>query len=544
MDAPDGGAGLEFAPLPQQPEPTHSHHSAVGSRILKTPAEEGADVLPTGSQLSYVETAQSILADLPANTPHATGTPASAHGLLGQQAPLAAMDRALGGDSPHLSGWDTGFDLCGFEAAAGKDCAPTSKVAAAPEDLLASPNHHNPDSDDGLNCVIGEAGCDAASGDTLMFSRSHTPPRREGSASGESPMPGAAQVIWSEATGGIEHVDMAFPHQRPALLASDIRSAFARYDRPALPFGPIAFTLFRPSGVSQTEPEGECGRGPQPAVGRLLAADGMAGSEITVAATRSKEQLATPGSAPNPGVDGHPTLEALVSEGLASHSADSVQDQSQVAGVSVGPTASLSSEKTGEEHRAPVPIQRAEPGDRGPSTAMVIPSTNIKPRTPEIQVTPRHHSHLSGMSVPPEKKDTPLEGRGPIREIRLVVQAATGKQVSLSFRESSGGVKVTASTPDRQLAEGLIAELGALKSLGYEELQTGQGQARYALHQQQNDPQHDHTDELAERSGMDHRHARGEDSSAEDERESLTRWLDAMDYQSLTAPATGEGDER
>jgi hypothetical protein len=544
MDAAGEGAWLEFVPLPQQPGTAPNLRSTAAPRKVNMPAEEGSEALASGSQISYVETVQSLIDVLPADTPHTASPPAIAHGLFGQQAPLTAMARALGGDCPLPSGFDTGSTHCGFNVVVEKDSSSSMGLAAAPEHLQASPDYLRPACGDGLPSLAGRVMPDVDSGDALTLSREGMPLRPEATTKGESLVPGVAQAVWTDAATRADQAEAAFPLRQLALVASGLRRAYAHLDRPASPTGPVVATLFRPSGASQTQPEGDCGRGPQPAVERLLAADSMAGSDVTVAGPRLGAQLATASSPPHPGVGGRPPLEALAPQGSMRHADESYLGQTQVASVSADSSAVSPSEGSLDMHQAPNAPQKLEPGDRGPAHAMAMLSTTIKPRSPEIRESPIHRTHLAGMSVLQEKKDDPLEGRGPIREIRLVVHAATGKQVSLSFSENSGGVKVTASTPDRQLAEGLIAELGALKSLGYEELQTGQGQARYALHRQLQDTEHDHTGEPAERAGTDQRDSGKEDSHAEDERESLVRWLDAMDYQAQSAPVAGIGDER
>lgn len=60
------------------------------------------------------------------------------------------------------------------------------------------------------------------------------------------------------------------------------------------------------------------------------------------------------------------------------------------------------------------------------------------------------------------------EARGAVREIRMTVEPERGKPIRLQFKEKAGQVEVTARSGDAATVAALRADLGRLRSLGYE----------------------------------------------------------------------------
>ncbi len=133
-----------------------------------------------------------------------------------------------------------------------------------------------------------------------------------------------------------------------------------------------------------------------------------------------------------------------------------------------------------------------------------------------------------------------VEGRGAIRELRLMVEAGPGKHVSLRFVEQGGSVHVAARTPDARLAEVLRADLGEMKAQGYEDLTAGPRLALKAAEVPREEAARD------ARQGGESGQGQGaeEDSGGGEERGGLERWLAALDRQGLTGWREGEGAKK
>ena len=123
------------------------------------------------------------------------------------------------------------------------------------------------------------------------------------------------------------------------------------------------------------------------------------------------------------------------------------------------------------------------------------------------------------------------EARGAIREIRMTVEPERGKPIRLQFKENGGQVEVTARSGDPATAAALRADLGGLRSLGYETVRGVGGLAGPELAAKPEAESGGRGEGGSQESPGHGNPGAREDASREHKGRNAARWLEAFDRQ-------------
>jgi hypothetical protein len=122
------------------------------------------------------------------------------------------------------------------------------------------------------------------------------------------------------------------------------------------------------------------------------------------------------------------------------------------------------------------------------------------------------------------------EARGAIREIRMTVEPEGGKPIRLRFTESGGQVEVTARSGDPVMTAALRADLGGLRSLGYETVRGVGGLSGPELAANP-EAESGRRGEGGSQESPGHGNTGPGDASREHKGRNTARWLEALDRQ-------------
>jgi hypothetical protein len=120
------------------------------------------------------------------------------------------------------------------------------------------------------------------------------------------------------------------------------------------------------------------------------------------------------------------------------------------------------------------------------------------------------------------------EARGAVREIRMTVEPERGKPIRLQFRENAGQVEVTARSGDPATAAALRADLGGLRSLGYE-LGRGLGEGSGPDAAARQEAEGGQSGEGGAQESLKQGNAEAGDATREQKGRNAARWLEAFD---------------
>lgn len=174
-----------------------------------------------------------------------------------------------------------------------------------------------------------------------------------------------------------------------------------------------------------------------------------------------------------------------------------------------------------------------------PQVVAVIEPRPAGARLEAIQPAPKSWEGVR-VQVPPVQPEELLEARGSVRTLRLNVEAAPGRPVSLLFTAEAGAVRVLARAADPATAEALRTNIESLREAGFEALGSegaaGKGPDRAAR------PSGGPTESGHGEGGRRHPSESGDAGGGRTNR-NLDRWLEALDRQANARSAPVEGGD-
>ncbi len=276
---------------------------------------------------------------------------------------------------------------------------------------------------------------------------------------------------------------------------------------------PVAFTLRSGIRGAGAEARPEHGRGEQQAVGKLTEVERLAGGAMEGARPEARlnrdgsEEVGTDWPAAATGRDGVDTRENR--EPGSRGTRDATAPVRLVMGTAGGPV------RSGEATAANAGELQAASTPGGPMEGRV--SVKQAPAATPANPVVRVEGAVEDLQ----------EARGAVREIRMTVEPERGKPIRLQFRENAGQVEVTARSGDPATAAALRADLGGLRSLGYELGRgMGEGSGPDAARQEAEGGQRG---EGGSQESLKQGNAEAGDSTREQKGRNAARWLEAFD---------------
>lgn len=190
--------------------------------------------------------------------------------------------------------------------------------------------------------------------------------------------------------------------------------------------------------------------------------------------------------------------------------------------------------------QAAEPVQ---PRASSPVETLLVTALETRPDTIRTQAIPAAPKSWEGVRVqiPPAQPDELLEARGAVRTLRLSVEAAPGRPVSLLFTAEPGAVKVLARSADPVMSEALRTNIEALREAGFEAVRSeeaaGNGLDR-AVRPDAGSNESGHSED-----GRRHPAEQG-DTGGERTNKNLERWFEALDRQTQALAGPQEGEDQ
>lgn len=298
---------------------------------------------------------------------------------------------------------------------------------------------------------------------------------------------------------------------------------------------PVAFAVQLPEGQAEAPCEREAGgrRTTRIAAGLLSQAERYAAPRTGAGPSRREQPLElaalnrVPVAAQRPGSP-EATPQAGSADGPLQHAdAPPVKQTAQpVEAVRALPVAA----ETGSVQACP----RVEP-----QVVAVIEPRHDGARPEAIPAAPKSWEGVR-VQVPPAQTEELLEASGTVRTLRLNVEAAPGRPVSLLFTAEAGAVRVLARSADPAMAEALRTNIESLREAGFEALGSegaaGKGPDRAARSS-------DGSNESGHGEGGRRHPAEYGDAGSERTNRNLDRWLEALDRQANARSAPVEGED-